>query len=225
MGLLQKIFSENSTHKYNNNLGCIVVERESLQPLMNNKTPFGPLYAQAIKSHASDVAFAISPILKQADVHHIAVVDIPRGGLPVGQALKATLPAEGFEVAVHHSLTKLSPERLYDPSVDWGKYDCLIIADGVIGSGKTIVSHIEQAPARLKDSIIVFSNVTSELGAKVIGERAERQIPFVTGMVIPERDCEWVKLDQDKLVYFIGYNKARNVDYNLPDFGDAIQPK
>jgi uracil phosphoribosyltransferase len=205
---------------------CLTVPRQSFQSLINNKTPPGTLYERAVRSHAMDVAAPMAKALARQGIKNVAIVAIPRGGIPSGHGLKVACGKEGIHAALIQSRTKTDPDIMYDPWFDWNAYNTLIIADGVIGSGSTINAHLEQAPKPLQERIIVFSNVTSELGLKTVSQSARiKPAAFVTGHVIPEAHCEWVTLKSGKEVYFIGYNKERGIDYNLPDFGDAIQPQ
>lgn len=206
-------------------LPCLTIEKPSLENLLNDVTPIGSAYNNAVIQHAYDLAQEILPALfDQNSVSRVAIIDIPRGGVPCAEGVRMACADLGAQTLSISSQCKSDASLLYNPATDWSNIDALILTDGVIGSGETIIKHFEQLPEEHKAKTILLSNVSSELGAKNIGSALGSITSLFTGMVIPEADCQWMQFPE-KSVYFIGYNEARGIDLKLPDFGDAIQPR
>lgn len=152
------------------------------------------------------------------------IVSIPRGGVPTATGLNQACNEAGLPSAQHCSQIKTAPDALFQPDM-FSHISTLIIADGVIGTGKTICNHLAQVPAEWKGRVAVFSNAASKLGLKAIRKFAVNHMPQsvvgVAGHVFQDDECEWVDCG-GKEVYFIGYNKSRGLDFQLPDFGDHI---
>lgn len=152
------------------------------------------------------------------------IVSIPRGGVPTATGLNQACNELGLPSAQHCSQIKTAPDSLFQPDM-FSHISTLIIADGVIGTGKTICNHLAQVPAEWKGRVAVFSNAASKLGLKAIRKFAVNHVAQpvvgVAGHVFQDDECEWVDCD-GKEVYFIGYNKSRGLDFQLPDFGDHI---
>lgn len=222
---INQLFSAQATIGNFAGTNCLTISKKSIEDLLYERVPHGPDYHAAIIAHAQDIATDLMPALTFRDQPtKIAIVEIPRGGVPCAEGVKLAFDNMGYDTDIISSRCKSDTSALFDADMDWGQYQGVILTDGVIGSGKTIVQHLEQIPEALQEHTIVFANVTSALGARTIAESAPAKAVLVTGLLLPEEDCQWMQFP-DKSVYFIGYNEERGVDLKLPDFGDAIQPQ
>lgn len=198
----------------------------SFEALCHDNVPAGDAYNDAIQTHIADVANQQAkhdPIVQSGN---IGILSIPRGGVPTAEGLshKFTSLAKGKStVELAHSRIKFSNDLFPDKFFDDKK--TVIIADGVIATGGTIVKHLEQIPASYEGNVYVFANATAQMGRQAISDSAaslQRRVKLVTGRIFTQNECEWFEFP-DKKVYFVGYNTANKLDYKLPDFGDHIK--
>lgn len=206
-----------------------VEENELLEDLLHERIKPGGEYSEAVQRHTH---FLTGVFMLEAsgfsDYENAAIVGIPRGGIPVAMAVMSTMDAiktrldvASLSPAMYISQTKSNPDNLFPTNLHFETADTLILADGIIGTGKTIVDHMEQIPADWHGHVQVISNVTAQLGVDAITKAAEGksfQTTLVTGKVYPEDECRWVEVDGGKNVYFVG------ADDGIPDFGDHVTP-
>lgn len=159
----------------------------------------------------------------------IGIVAVPRGGIPTGNGLTSAFNKAGMGNMLKRqdSEIKANPDKLYKKGL-FSSVNTLVIADGIIGTGKTICDHLKQVPKDWNGMITVFANAASKMGIESVGEYAKKHIQQkvggVTGRVFSDDECDWVDCG-GKNVYFIGYNEDKKIDYKLPDFGDHINLK
>lgn len=203
-----------------------VFQLASFDQLCHGNVPQGPVYHQAIVDHARELTLLHTAANQNLSSESIAVLYVPRGGLPTGEGVVSGLRGQCKSAFLTASNIKTQPAQLYPAGV-FDQASTLVIADGIIGTGKTIVDHLQQIPSDWKGKVEVVSNAASALGLKTIWTYATtmpQPVTCVTGRILMDDECEWVDFPNNKKVYFVGYNKARNLDYKLPDFGDHIQP-
>lgn len=196
---------------------------DSFEALCFDKTPSGAPYREAIKRHTVDLATAYMAdhpdMLARSPV---AVVGVPRGGLATAEglreifSLKARHPGQVVlaESRIKQQAGSLYPEGLFERS------STLVIADGIIATGKTIIDHLRQVPPAWKGVVTVFANAAARMGIENIAQQAEQMpqdVKSAFGRVFEDSECKWVDL-AGKKVYFVG------MDCNIPDFGDHIAP-
>lgn len=204
------------------------VRDSSFEKLLFDTVPDGKEYEDAIIANTKII---IENTRARLDLtrKRIALIDIPRGGIPTGTAVEETLRADPTNnVSRFHSYTKINKPAPMPRQIDYSKTDSVVIADGVIATGGSIVEHIDNIPQGWSGNVTVLSNAAAEIGLKRIFEaftnRDFASTALVTGHVFKEHECDWVECDGGKSVYFVGYNKERNFDCQLPDFGDKITP-
>lgn len=202
-------------------------DKIALEKLFNAEAGLG--YVDLIKDHGKTLIAAAQTTL-DIPAGKIVIVDIPRGGVPLGDVAEDHLKSAfaNSDVLRISSNTKHSPAQLFPENFGEEKIDWLVLTDGVVGSGATIISHLEQAPLHRIGGIALISNITSEFGAKAIASYANqngRDLEHFTGVVVGEEYCCWQEMDSGKRVYYVGYNPNTGLDLGVPDFGDAIQPK
>lgn len=184
----------------------------------------GASYSAAIREHTIEAANVHFEKLPQTTAAPTAIISIPRGGVPTALAMhEAFTKASTQPLQVIHSQIKTQPDNLL-ANADLNDCQQLIIVDGIIGTGSTIVNHMKAIPDNWKGTVQVFANAAAALGLKKIQEHAETMdnpVHIAVGKVFPDEECEWVNCD-GKQVYFVGYNSAKQIDYKLPDFGDHI---
>lgn len=202
-----------------------IISLSSFDALCHGNVPAGQQYYDAVKSHSK--AMGQSYLTQNADQisDNTVILYIPRGGEPTGKGLRDAFleAAQPKNIQTRVSQTKTTPNQLY-PDDTFRNASTLIIADGIIGTGKTIVDHLNQIPATWNGRIEIFANAASELGLRTIGAAiasVPQPVHGVIGRIFDDNECEWVDIPGKK-VYFVGYNKARGLDYQLPDFGDHI---
>lgn len=198
----------------------------SFDDLCFGNTGPGPDYGQAVRKHSAELAGAYLQDFPQLLQGNTTIISIPRGGVLTAQGLQEvfqTSAAAPSSVNIVTSHIKTAGASLLR-DVDFGDTSTLIICDGVIGTGKTIVDHMKAIPPSWQGIVHVFANAASALGLKTITQHAA-QIPqdvsITAGRVFADDECEWVNCG-GKNVYFVGYNAAKGLDYKLPDFGDHI---
>lgn len=197
----------------------------SFDQLCHDNVPQGTAYHQAIIEHSREMVLLHAAGNQDIGSENIAVLYVPRGGLPTGEGVLSGLQNSCKNAFLTASNIKTQPARLF-PTGLFSQATTVIITDGIIGTGKTIVDHLQQIPQDWNGKVEVVSNAASELGLKAIWAQAaimKQPVACVTGRILADDECEWVDFPGKK-VYFVGYNKARGLDYKLPDFGDHIQP-
>lgn len=206
-----------------NYVSSLEMPRPSFEALCFNTTPKGNEYAEAIKQHSLDLFQSLAPSLQTSS---LLLVDIPRGGLATGDGIASGMQTHFRGATFRHiqSGIKTDSQSLFGNTM-FDDIDTLIVADGVVGTGGTIVRHLHQIPQTWHGHVIVFTNACSELGEQSILRAAmaiTQPTTLVTGRIFAERECQWQVFGDDKQVYFVGFNKENGIDYALPDFGDHI---
>ena len=155
------------------------------------------------------------------------VIAVPRGGIPVGYGIKAASAADS-SLIISNSGKHRDPQEPVLPenlSKILTSSTGVIIADGIIGRGDTIIEHLRAVLANMPDgwdgSIAVLSAIASAPGLQAIRkEFGGVEMSFITGRVVPEDDCGPVNFgtqEQPKWVYFVGKS------LNIGDFGDMVE--
>ena len=124
------------------------------------------------------------------------VIAVPRGGIPVGYGIKAASAADS-SLIISNSGKHRDPKEPVLPenlSTILTKSTGVIIADGIIGRGDTIIEHLRAVLANMPDgwdgSIAVLSAIASAPGLQAIRkEFGGVEMSFITGRVVPEEDC------------------------------------
>lgn len=204
-----------------------IVDLSSFDFLCHGKVNPGSDYSTAIIEHSQDLGSSLLETDPALLEERTAIISIPRGGAPTAEGVHAIfnrMAARSLHVI--DSNIKTAPESLYNTNM-FNSISHVLIADGIIGTGKTVVQHLEQIPADWLGRVTIFSNAASQLGVDTIMDFAHsnlaQPVKGITGRVFGDDECEWVDC-AGKNVYFVGYNKARSIDYQLPDFGDHITP-
>lgn len=197
----------------------------SFTALCHDNVAAGQAYETAIHEHTSEVFASFLKEQNSSSLQNTGILSVPRGGVPTGVGLSKCFNQASMHSHMAH-LAESSIKHSDDlyPSGFFDEKDTIIIADGIIGTGTTIIRHLEQIPEDWQGKTIVFANATSELGIENIEKAAKelgRSTQLVTGRVFNHDECQWFEFP-DKKVYFVGFNDARGVDYKLPDFGDQI---
>jgi len=195
----------------------IIDDPGTYAPLLHDRTPEGPAYYNAVMEHTAAV-LAHPGLIADAPGARVAIVDVPRGGVPVGEAAAKALSAAGLNVTHASSQEKTDRDNLFPPAIDFSQTDVLVLADGIIGAGTTIIRHLAQIPADWKGEVRIVNNAAAQLGLDNIRAFAAtqgREIRVVTGRVYAEEECAVVRFG-DKEVYFVGK------DDGIPDFGDKV---
>lgn len=205
-----------------------ITDRECLIKLMGNNTTHGRDFADALFEHGRNLTSkAIQDINLPSDPE-VAIVDIPRGGVPLGLAVAAEFRDQlGDKSNIRHasSQIKTTPDNLIPDSIRSQYADMLVLVDGVVGSGKTVIDHLKQIDKSQYGSVVLISSISSEYGARSVSQYARENgfnFEHITGLIVPESQCCWQNLG-GKQVYFVGYNPDTGLDLGIPDFGDAVQ--
>jgi len=197
-------------------------------PLVFNNVASGVGYSQAVVHHAEYITAAHlldQEGLKEQD--RIAIVPVPRGGIPVGLAVmdvlmnvKTQLGLSEVVPSLHISQEKHDRDNLFPTSIDFDNVDTLMIVDGIVGTGNTFIRHLEQIPEDWSGAVTFISNASAQMGideVKKFTMDKPYDIHYITGKVYPYEECKWVKMD-GKDVYFVG------MDEGIPDFGEYVSP-
>lgn len=202
-----------------------IYPHNSFDLLCYGNTPKGSAYRQAVKTHTvffASAHLADNPAFLPDQM--ISIIAIPRGGMATADGLqeafsKMTLEPDKIRMIV--SQCKTISKDLY-PKEIFEKTTSLVIADGIIGTGKTVIDHLKEIPREWKGTITIFANAAAEIGIESIRLHAvsmNQFIKIIVGRLFNEKECDWI-ISSHKKVYSLGYNKEQKVDYQLPDFGD-----
>ncbi len=212
----------------NDFMDTFYVEDEAmLSPLLFGNSEPGQPYIDAILDHtASILSVDITAYKEEYESGTVAVVSIPRGGVPVGVATKEILEWARTELHLSdlnpilvESNEKTDKANLFPAEVDFDAANTLILADGVVGTGSTIIRHMEQIPEGWQGTVKIVNNIAAQKGIDLIAEFAaqrRQKVKFITGKIYPEEECDYVDVGEGKLVYFVGMND------DVPDFGDHV---
>ncbi|GEM_PF-1529232 len=189
--------------------------------LLGDKTPAGQAYWDAVFDHAKQITSVAFNLAASGMPARIGVIDIPRGGVPAGLGVVTALADkfEHIEITNVSSRIKTDPANLY-PEDFFDDIDMLVIADGIVATGGTILRHLEQIPEEWSGAVVVLGNAMARLGIDNINSYAREndlKIRIVTGHVYPESQCAYVDVG-GKQVYFVGG------DDGIPDFGEKVSP-
>ena len=212
-------------------LSTRLIEDSSFELLCNAKTPEGEAFARAVHVHSKAIAAEyLRTQYAYFRTNMVGVIAIPRGGVPTAKAVQNCLADEetGDILYVESRLKKeADPKEILGPNLRAIRPEVAFIIDGVIASGQSISKHFTAIADAEPKAVIVLSNCTTEVGMAHLTEQAKvhgfRNFEQVTGRIFGKEECQWVDKDGEQ-VLFVGYNEEGGVNYQLPDFGDAIQP-
>lgn len=155
------------------------------------------------------------------------VIAVPRGGILVGRGVMDAAAADSSLIISNSGKHRDTQEPVLPKNLSaiLTKSTGVIIADGIIGRGNTIIEHLRAVFANMPygwdGSIAVLSAIASAPGLQAIREEfSDVKMSFITGRVVPENDCGFVNFgtqEDPKWVYFVGKS------LNIGDFGDMVE--
>lgn len=127
------------------------------------------------------------------------IIDIPRGGVPLGEGLKSLFP--GALYFHTNDGENRDPKRsLLPENFPGGTINLILLADAVVGTGATIQRTIAAIEARAQvGEIVLFNAVTSQHGIEVLLQDHPR-LRIRTATV--EQRYQWVD-SNGKRVFFV----------------------
>ena len=166
-------------------------------------------------------AYFITVSLKnQFKLENPSMIAFPRGGVATGVGARRAFKNEVFKFKMlPFSKKGLEKER---PLPELEKHTDLILIDGVIATGSTILSYLASVAKHYPDwqgRLFIVSNMAAEVGITNLKNKTQdlglELTCLATGYVVPAEECAWKEID-DKRIYFVGVSK------NIGDFGDMM---
>jgi len=193
---------------------------ESYIPLLHDNTAAGPDYFEAVERNCKQTLFNTFVKMQQKiDLDTpVAIVDVPRGGLPLSDAAATVFSKRAFTRSFSSQI-KTDAQNLFPAELDFTQTKHLVLADGIIGTGSTIVQHLDQIPQDWDGTVYIANNALAELGLEAICNAAEDRkfkMHIMTGRIYSKAECDYITFDNGKTVYFVGMADG------IPDFGDKV---
>lgn len=206
-------------------------------PFASDVVKPGPAFLRAVGDHTRRTLLeAVAEQQLPQGASRIAVVDIPRGAMATSLSTASFLAGyyAGAEVRRYASNIKdidaTAKTLLPAEMVAWNP-DLIVIADGVIASGGSIIRHLEAVAETHQGApqVLVVANVLASQGQKALAESAgnyglHNRFSIVSGLTLPEDQSTWMTFEGGKQVLFVGYNPDQQLDLKIPDFGDYTVP-
>ena len=193
----------------------LVVNHPSLQSVMTDQG--GEVFRENVFWHAYVIA---ESMLERFSLSHPQVISFPRGGVATGVGVK-----RAFRQIKHQFRTlPFTEEGLSQdlPIPELKEKTDLILVDGVIATGSTLLSYLtlilERYP-KWQGKLFIISNMAAEFGIanlrKFSQNRGLELSCLATGYLVPPEECIWKEIDGKRL-YFVG------VSQRIGDFGDMV---
>jgi hypothetical protein len=177
-------------------------------------------------SEISAAEFATLECLGLTRAGKVRVIDIPRGGQATGDGVFAALQNKiGAPVFHSRSVYKDQTRQPLADIDDLNECSHLVLVDGIVSTGHTMIDHIMSLPEKWPGTLIVFSNGTTHVGShniRTLGKDRQLNLFQICNRLFSDDECDWVKNSEAKEAYFVGYNKKNGIDYKIPDFGDQL---
>jgi len=166
-------------------------------------------------------AYSITASLKtQFQLENPSMIAFPRGGVATGVGARRAFKNEPFKFKMlPFSQKGLEKER---PLPELAEHTDLILIDGVIATGSTLLSYLENVEKHYPNwqgRLFIVSNMAAEVGINNIKKKTKtlglELSCLATGYVVPPDECAWKKI-ANKRIYFVGVSK------NIGDFGDMM---
>lgn len=158
----------------------------------------------------------------------ICVIEAPRGGASTCDGLYESL-REGLpegRVERYRSLCKTNRAQPFATDFSFMSYSHVFLSDGIASTGQTMIDHIVHIPGDWKGQLIVFVNGCAHLAFANISafcKDRNRSLIMYCNRLFEDDECTWVRDEDGRDKYFIGVNRAKNIDYHIPDFGDQFE--
>ncbi|MCA9837040.1 MAG: hypothetical protein KC422_08995 [Trueperaceae bacterium] len=157
-------------------------------------------------------------LLERFSLQDPQVISFPRGGVATGVGVK-----RAFKGIKHQFTTLPFGKHGLDqtlPLVDLDEKTDLILVDGVIATGSTLIRYLQlvrEKNPHWQGRLFIISNMAAEFGYEtLIGFCKEYGLELcclATGYLVPPTECIWKEIG-GKRIYFVG------VSQSIGDFGD-----